>query len=712
MAEAVIDTAVRRLERLRRTGLLDVPPEPAFERATRLAVKLLNAPVSLVSLVDRDRQFFQSAVGLDEPWASRRESPLSHSVCRRVVAQGRPVMVADACLDPALRGGPAVTEFGVAAYLGVPLTMADGNILGALCVIDHVPRNWTDDDVAILDDLARGAMSEFDLRVRVAECERVAAEHRRDGERLRESERKLRAVFDATFQFIGLLDPDGKVLQANRSSLQFADTTADAVVGLPFPDTPWWRGSGASKARLRHAIAEAAQGRFVRFETEHPRANGDAITVDFSLSPVRDDEGRVVMLIAEGRDITEGKRTADALRDADRRKDEFVAVLAHELRNPLAAIAHAVRVLELRDGEPQLRAQMRDLIENQNRMLTRLVDDLLDVARIARGKVRLRPEPIDLAASVQRAIVTTRPLLHLRNHRLDLHLPDRPVTLRADPLRLEQIFVNLLTNAAKYTDPGGTLTVSAEAVSEAVGGTEWARVSIRDDGLGIAAELLPRVFDPFTQDGRTLDHSRGGLGVGLTLVRALVALHGGTVEAHSAGPGRGSEFTVRIPLSGPGNPAPEPIPVMEPPLSMAPASPAAPTRPEAKPVCRRVLLIDDNVSATEALALILEYWGHAVRICHDGPSGLLAADEFLPDVVLLDIGLPGLDGHAVARVLREHSTHRGVVLIAVTGFGRDDDRRRSEAAGFDDHLVKPLDLGALETLLSKPTLAPTGRGSV
>jgi PAS domain S-box-containing protein len=396
--------------------------------------------------------------------------------------------------------------------------------------------------------------------------------------------------------------------------------------------------------------------------------------------PFYDPSGRPSRFDGVTVDVTERVRQAEALKEADRRKDEFLAMLAHELRNPLAPIRNAVEVFRLLGpADPDLE-WARDMIGRQVQQLTRLVDDLLDVSRITRGKIALRKEPVDLAAVVARAVETSRPLLDARGHELTLDLPREPLRVEADATRLAQVVSNLLNNAARYTEEGGHIRLSVEP------GRGEAVVRVRDDGMGIPAELLPQVFELFTQGDRSLARSEGGLGIGLTLVKRLVELHGGRVEARSAGPGRGSEFIVRLRTL-----APQPKRDME---DGGRGPSEVPPRP------RRVLVVDDNEDAAESLALLLRARGHEIRTAHDGPSALSVAEDFRPEVVFLDIGLPRMDGYEVARRLRVQPGREGLLLVALTGYGQDEDRRRAEEAGFDAHLVKPADLEALQRLLN------------
>jgi PAS domain S-box-containing protein len=373
----------------------------------------------------------------------------------------------------------------------------------------------------------------------------------------------------------------------------------------------------------------------------------------------------------------ERERLHDALREADRRKDEFLAMLAHELRNPLAPILHAVQILRRLEPATPEQAWCEEVIERQTAHLTRLVDDLLDISRITQGKVTLQREPVELAAIVGRAVETVRPFLEGRRHELVVDLPREPVVLEGDLVRLAQVLSNLLHNAGKYTPDGGRIELSAERRNGE------ALLRLRDNGIGIPAAKLPRVFDLFMQVDRSLSRSEGGLGVGLTLVRSLVEMHGGSIEAWSDGPGLGTEMTIRLPAR------------IEPPAA-AEALPAEPDQAPA-PDRRRILVVDDNQDSAESLALLLEIYGHEVQVAFTGPAALDRARTFLPDVVLLDIGLPGMDGYEVARQLR--AERDGCRLVALTGYGQDEDRRRSREAGFDHHLIKPVDLEALVRVL-------------
>ncbi|MGH8217690.1 MAG: response regulator [Steroidobacteraceae bacterium] len=383
----------------------------------------------------------------------------------------------------------------------------------------------------------------------------------------------------------------------------------------------------------------------------------------------------------------------EQLKAADRHKDEFLAMLAHELRNPLAPIRNAVHILRTKpSADPEFR-WVQDVIERQLGSLTRLVDDLLDVSRITRGKINISREPLALGSIVQSAVETVQPLISEKKHRLTIDVPDPQLPLDGDLTRLTQVVGNILSNAAKYTDSGGTITLTGRRA----GG--FVEIAVRDDGIGIAAEDLPRIFDLFTQSEHSNQRGLGGLGIGLALVRRLVELHGGTVVARSEGPGRGTEFLVHLPgRAGAPHFAPEHAtrPVQE------PAQTHANGQPPRERAGRRLLIVDDNRDALDSLAALMEMSGHEVHVATDGESALTVAERCRPEVVLLDLGLPKLDGYEVARRLRQSPWGRAAMIIALTGWGQDEDRRRTRECGFDSHMVKPLDLDALLRVLESP----------
>lgn len=402
-----------------------------------------------------------------------------------------------------------------------------------------------------------------------------------------------------------------------------------------------------------------------------------------ALERARLHEERAAIVERERRVALENARLYREAHEADRRKDEFIAMLSHELRNPLAPITTGLELLRMNTTERGERddGQILSTIERQVKTIVRLVDDLLDVSRITRGKIELKRARLDVGAVVEAAIESVRPLLLQRRHELSVSV-EPAVLVDGDRVRIEQIVVNLLTNAIKYTNPGGRVSVSCKAS----GGDAWLQVT--DTGVGIPAELLPRVFEPFMQARRTLDRSQGGLGIGLTLVKRLAELHGGRVEAVSAGLGEGTAISVWLPLAG---------------ASVESSVPPTPQVPRSAAGALRVLLVDDNVDAAEGLRRILQLHGHTVSMAHDGPAALEVARAGALDLVLLDIGLPGMDGYEVVRRLRADPQHRGSYIAAVSGYGQDQDRRRSREAGFDAHLTKPVAADQLLALVDRAT---------
>jgi PAS domain S-box-containing protein len=442
----------------------------------------------------------------------------------------------------------------------------------------------------------------------------------------------------------------------------------------------------------RRAAAIAERRPFVH-EFRSVRPDGRIVWISHRGQAEYDAAGRAVRNFGVSLDVTERKMAEQALREADRKKDDFIATLAHELRNPLAPIRNAVQLLHRGSpADPQV-AWCRDVIDRQVAQMSRLLEDLLDVSRLTRGQFALRREPLGLAAVVEQALEIAQPLVDEHGHTLCLELPAGPVRIDGDLTRLAQVFSNLLINAAKYTHPGGRL-----GLTMAVHGDE-VEVRVADNGIGIAAEQLPHVFDMFAQGQSAIDRAQGGLGIGLSLAKGFVEMHGGRIEAHSAGIGQGSEFVVRLPLAKAAEPAvaAQPSPAT---VDLAAAPP---------PAGCRVLVADDLRDSADSLALLIGAMGHEVRVAYDGEQALQEAEAFRPDVALLDLGMPKLNGFDLCRRIRDAPWGRPMRLVAQSGWGQEEDRRRTAAAGFDHHIVKPIDPAALGELLR--TLAPAARSS-
>jgi PAS domain S-box-containing protein len=493
-------------------------------------------------------------------------------------------------------------------------------------------------------------------------------------EALGRREQQLRHIADAMPALVSYVDRDKRYRFVNRQYESWFRCSRDEVIGRTMEEVL----GPEVMARGAPYVDRALRGEEAHFEVEAPYPGGPR-WVNAHYIPDVDPTGRVAGFCVLVLDVTERKQAEEA---ADRRKDEFLATLAHELRNPLAPIRNAVQVLKEKGAADPEASWVPEVVERQLQHMSRLLEDLLDVSRIAHDKLQLRKQPVELADVVRTAIETSRPHLDEAGHQLRVNLPAEPVRLEADPVRLAQVFSNLLGNAAKYTRPGGHVGLSATRRGDEL------VVSVTDDGIGISAEMLPRVFDIFSQAERALERSQGGLGVGLSLVRGLVELHGGRVEARSDGPGRGSEFIVALPVPG-----------ARPPAGAA-ARPPARAPAAGTGTARRLLIVDDLRDSADSLAMLMRIMGHEVTTAYDGDEAIARAGELRPDAVVLDIGMPKPNGFDVCRHIRAQPWGKATLLIALTGWGREDDRRHTEDAGFDHHLVKPVDPHALVALLS------------
>ena len=456
--------------------------------------------------------------------------------------------------------------------------------------------------------------------------------------------------------------------------------TRESVAALIHPDDrdAFLQGRAQAMANRRPFLHE--------FRTVRP--DGTMAWISHRGQAEYDAAGRPVRNFGVSLDITERKQAEQALRDADRKKDQFIAMLAHELRNPLAPIRNAVSVLrQAAHAEPQI-AWCRDVIDRQVAQMSRLLEDLLDVSRMTRGRFALRREPLFLDAIVEQAIEIARPLIEAAGHALAVTMPAQAIRVEGDVTRLAQVFSNLLINAAKYTHPGGRIGLSSDIQGQDV------LVKVTDSGIGIAEEQLPHIFEMFGQAEPALDRSQGGLGIGLWLAKGFVEMHGGEISARSEGIGQGSEFTVRLPASAVSR---HDTP-LEAPKTAAEAAPAAATQ-------RCVLIADDLRDSADSLAMLLASMGHEVHVAYDGEQALLAVEALRPEVVLLDLGMPKMNGFEVCRRIRKLPWGSAITLIAQSGWGQDADRRRTREAGFDHHIVKPIDPDALDTLLRELTSA-------
>jgi PAS domain S-box-containing protein len=505
-----------------------------------------------------------------------------------------------------------------------------------------------------------------------------AAERIRKAEEARqESQHIYRAIGESIDYGVWVCAPDGRNVYASDSFLNLVGLTQEECSAFG-----WEKVLHPDDARRTMEAWKECVRTEGRWDVEHrfKGRDGNWHPILARGGPVRNERGEIVAWAGINLDISSLKRAEERLREADRNKNDFLAVLAHELRNPLAPLLNALVILKRPDADAAVLTEARDMAERQVHHLARLVDDLLDVSRITHGKIELRKERMELSTAVARAVETALPAIEGQGHELTVTLPPKPVWLKGDTVRIAQVLANLLNNSAKYTAPRGSISLEVEETGgEAV-------VRVRDTGMGIPEAALPRVFEMFAQAAPADSRSPMSLGVGLRLVKSLVELHGGSVEARSAGLGKGSEFVVRLPTAAPAEP---------------PAAHVVEAPPPTSP--RHVLVVDDNADAAASLAVLLRLEGHDARVAHSGPSALEMVERSLPDVVFLDIGMPGMDGYEVARRLRAQHGAAGLKLVALTGWGQEHDRQRARDAGFDHHLTKPVAPNDLQPLLSADT---------
>ncbi len=686
-------------------ALAGLDPEPLLREAVVLVAQTLGVEYCLVLELqpDGDTLLVRAGVGWGEdsgrppPLHARADQPLGYAL-----AAGEPIIVEDFRADPRFTGPPLLQEEGVVSGITVAIP-GDTRPYGLLTAQSSRQHTFSHDDGHFLQALANVLAAALQRKRNEGELAAVKDElaaQLADMTRLHQLSARLSDTLDlgpvlheVLRAVTGILDTDMGLLLLHDAEHQ--ELFPGASTGLSEEYLGQVGRLRTAEGTLGGAVARRDQlviedvdhsPLFLPYRAAARLANyrgfyskpllnraGTLIgTLTAYFREARAPTGRQLRLVdlyaRQAAEAVDNARLYREIQDANRYKDEFLAMLAHELRNPLAPVLNALGILRAREYAENGSRKALDIMERQVRHMTRLIDDLLDVSRLTRGKIELRKELLELSAVVGRAVESTRPHLEARGHRLDVALPDEPVRLEADPTRLEQVLANLLHNAAKYTDPGGQIWLTAERDGDEVA------IHVRDTGIGIGPELLPRVFDLFMQGNASLDRAQGGLGIGLTLVKNLVKMHGGSVLAHSPGPGRGSEFVVRL------RALPAPVPGPEPPGQRPPAGRGRPLR---------ILVVDDNDDAAQSLAMLLGMEGHLVRTAADGTQALEAAPPFRPEVVFLDIGLPGMSGYEVARRLREMPGLGKFLLVAMTGYGQEQDRRRSLEAGFDCHLVKP-----------------------
>jgi PAS domain S-box-containing protein len=619
----------------------------AREHSIELQALYDATPVGMC-LIDRDLRY----VRINERLAEMNGAPAADHVGRTVRA-----MVPELAdqVEPALLRIMAT---------GIP--MIDVEITGQTKAQPGVDRTWLESWYPHRD--ASGEV----IGVIVTAVE--ISDRKRAEERLRECEELFRGLGEAVPDLVWMSDPEGQPIYQNPAWQRYTGTAPKGRVAnlfaLDHPD---------DLPSLRGAWEQArARGEPLQFEARARRHDGVYRWFVGRSVPVKDAGGRVVRWVTAMTDIDDLKRAEETLREADRRKDEFLATLAHELRNPLAPVRNSLEILKSAAGDRELAERAQTTLERQVTQLERLTDDLLDISRITRDRLELRREAVEITSVIQQAIESCRALLDASAHDLRLALPAAPILVDGDPVRLVQVFGNLLNNACKYTPQGGSIRIAAAVEGEQL------VVSVRDDGEGIPPAMLSQIFEMFAQSERTLDRAQGGLGIGLTLVKRLVTLHGGSVEARSGGAGLGSEFVVRLPIAAETSPR---------------AAREAPARPANEGSAHRILVVDDYRDSADSLSTLLEWMGHRTRVAYDGMSALEEAEDFRPELILLDIGLPQLNGYDVCRRIRSQPWGREMSVVALTGWGQAEDRRKSAEVGFDAHLVKPVDREALEQVL-------------
>ena len=646
-------------------GELATSPSTVLRRLTEIALNTCRAGSAGLSLLSSElgREAFHWPA-IAGAWASNTGGslPFDASPCGVVVTRGSTQLFQypERHYLYSVKVDPPICEALLEPFF------VDGKAVGTIWLISHdEERRFDREDARLLACLGRFAAQAFQV-LRAIDA-------------LEPSNQRLAAIVEGSDDAIISKDLSGVITSWNAGAERLFGYPAFEAIGqlitLVIPED-----RSPEEADILRRIRQGE--RIQHFETIRRRKDGSLVEISLSISHIRNSKGEIVGASKIARDISERKRIENALLAADRQKNEFLATLAHELRNPLAPIRTSLHVLRLRDDVDQSSRELQEVMERQLNHLVRLVDDLLEVARISTGKIDLKLQPLEIASLIRTAVETSRPLIDAARHQLSVSVPPHAMTVTGDAVRLSQVVANLLNNSAKFTDPGGkiwlTVTSNASTVS----------ISVRDNGIGIPAAALPDVLKMFTQVRRNQREAKGGLGIGLALVQRLVELHNGSVEAYSDGDGQGSEFVVRLPLA------------TQPSRSPSPAfSNANRTNPASESIPQKVLIVDDNRDAASSLGTLLQMLGSDIRTANCGEEALRVIEGFHPEVILLDLGMPGMDGFEVAERLQRLPRMADVLLIALTGWGQAEDRRRTTEAGFDYHFVKPLEPALLLQLL-------------
>ena len=608
--------------------------------------------------------------GFTEAFVNTTVLPPYNGPCGMATHLGTSVVCNDIAADR--RWSKAWTDIalgnGARSCYSVPIPSADGRILGAFGMCYSGIADPTRMDHRVLE-----------LVTRVAG---IAIERRQRDDALRDSEERFHALADNISQFAWMADSSGAIFWYNKRWFDYTGSTLEEMKGCGWKRVHHPDHVDRVVARIQHSWNTGEI-----WEDTFPLRGKDG-TYRWFLSraePIRDAAGKVVRWFGTNTDIDDQRRARKELQEADRRKSDFLAMLAHELRNPLGPISNAVHLLTRHASADPMTEKLSDVLNRQLTHMTRMIGDLLDVSRVSQGKLALSLARVDLAEIVRTAVADYRPILEKFGQDLNLSLPEGPVWFDGDAIRLSQAISNLLHNANKFSNPGGVVDVELTCdTAHAI-----ATLRVRDRGMGIDAQFLPHLFDAFTQDERSLYRKNGGLGLGLALVRGLVELHGGSVQAHSGGVGMGSEFVIVLPLNRSARISSVQLPA---------AAPAV--------IKRKILLIEDNVDAAETMRMLLELDGHTVSVAGDGATGIKLAQQDVPHVIFCDIGLPGMSGYDVAKEIRRQPLLSAVHLVALTGYGQPSDIRRTASAGFNRHIVKPVAPGAIEEILSQSLYSP------